>query len=74
MEKTDEEWNDDNITVECYFCKKALKRFLAVEAEWIPYFYDRSDIEHGPVCQDCTKERLERAEDGEMIEKERSGF
>jgi hypothetical protein len=60
---------DPESIVECHFCKETAMTKDAVDAGWIPYFYDRSDIEQGPVCTNCIEKHLQKGEDGEMEEK-----
>ena len=61
----------DRITLKtavCYFCNTQLRIKEPHEADWIPYFFDKSDIEHGPVCSACAREKLVLAQDGEWTE------
>ena len=45
--------------VRCQFCARTVADVdEAVEAGWIPSYYDYDDHEHGPACPTCVKTRL----------------
>jgi hypothetical protein len=51
----------------CYFCRTTVADIeAAVQADWIPSFYDGEREISGPVCPACTSARLQIGEDGEF--------
>jgi hypothetical protein len=51
----------------CYFCRTTVADFeAAVQADWIPSFYDGEREIPEPVCPACTSARLQIGEDGEF--------
>jgi hypothetical protein len=51
---------------ECYFCGKEAMMDEAVEAGWIPYFYNAKGREIDSSCPECAKLRLRIDEHGEF--------
>lgn len=52
--------------IRCYFCCTAVVDVeTAIQAGWIPSFYDDQREVSEPVCPSCTSARLQFSEDGE---------
>ena len=50
----------------CYFCRAtAADVDAAIQADWIPSFYDGQREVTEPVCPSCRSTRLRYADDGE---------
>jgi len=50
----------------CYFCRTAVADVeAAINADWIPSFYDGEREVSEPVCPRCTSARLHYSDDGE---------
>lgn len=53
--------------IRCYFCKTAVADIeAAINADWIPSFYDDQREVSEPVCPSCTSARLHYSDDGEF--------
>ena len=51
--------------IRCYFCKTAVADVeAAIQADWIPSFFDDEREVSEPVCPACTSARLHLADDG----------
>jgi hypothetical protein len=52
--------------IHCYFCRMVVTDVeTAVQADWIPSFYDGDHEVSEPVCPSCTSARLQFSDDGE---------
>jgi len=51
----------------CVFCGMEIESTeAAVDAGWIPSYYDGEDECEGPVCAACVSKRLQVGTDGEL--------
>lgn len=50
----------------CAFCGMSMKLGDAIDAGWIPEFYDADVCHSCPTCPACIDEHLQRDSDGEM--------
>jgi len=50
----------------CYFCANTLPIDTAVNAGWIPYFYNAKGREIDSSCPECAASRLRIDEHGEF--------
>ena len=61
--------------IRCYFCRTAVADVeTAVQAEWIPSFYDGDREVSEPVCPSCTSARLQFSDGGEFELAEHTGY
>ncbi len=57
---------EDQPMIRCYFCRTAVADLeAAIDADWIPSFYDGDREVCEPVCPSCTAGRLQFSDDGE---------
>ena len=53
--------------IRCYFCRtEVTDTAAAIDADWVPSFYDGEREVSEPVCPACTSARLQLGEDGEL--------
>lgn len=61
--------------IRCYFCRTAVADVeTAIQAHWIPSFYDGDREVSEPVCPSCTSGRLQLSDDGEFELAEHTGY